>query len=87
MLTLHGKLERATLIPGSTNKKTGEIYHPRSVVQVQVDDRRGLAQLVTLTVPDHRPYEGKEGQEVAFPVRAYAPGAAVQFVLDDSAAS
>jgi hypothetical protein len=85
MLTLHGKLERAVLIPGSTNKKTGEIYHPRSVVQVQVDDRRGLAQLVSLTVPDHRPYVGKEGQEVAFPVRAFAPGATVQFVLAEDA--
>ena len=81
MLTLHGKLERALLIPASHNKKTGEVFQARSVVQVQVDDRRGLAQLVTLTVPDHRPYEGKEGQEVAFPVREYAPGAAVQFAL------
>jgi hypothetical protein len=83
MLTLHGKLERALLIPGSHNKKTGEVYQPRSVVQVQVIDRRGLAQLITLTVPDHRPYEGKDGQEVAFPVRAYASGNAVQFALAD----
>lgn len=83
MLTLHGKLERALLIPGSVNKKTGEVYQPRPVVQLQVDDRRGLAQLITLTVPDHRPYEGKEGQEVAFPVRAYVAGNAVQFALAD----
>jgi hypothetical protein len=86
MLTLHGKLESALLIPGSTNRKTGEIYHPRSVVQLKVQDRRGLTQLVTLTVPDHRPYENKAGQEVAFPVRAYAPGATVQFALADEVA-
>jgi hypothetical protein len=83
MLTLHGKLSKALLIPGSVNKKTGEVYQPRPVVQIEVEDRRGLNQLITLTVPDHRPYEGKEGQEVAFPVRAYAPGATVQFALAD----
>ncbi len=86
MLTLHGKLERALLIPGSTNRKTAEVYHPRSVVQLQVIERRGLAQLITLTVPDHRPYEGKVGQEVAFPVRAYVSNNAVQFALADEAA-
>jgi len=83
MLTLHGKLSKALLIPGSTNKKTGEVYYPRPVVQIEVEDRRGLNQLITLTVPDHKPYEGKEGQEVSFPVRAYAPGATVQYVLAD----
>lgn len=79
MLTLHGKLDRALLLPQSVNRKTGEVYPPRSVVQLAIQDRRGLGQLVTLTVPDHRPYVGKEGQEVAFPVRAYAVGAPVQF--------
>jgi hypothetical protein len=83
MLTIHGKLERALLIPQSHNKKTGEVFPARSVVQLQVEDRRGLAQLVTLTVPDHRPYEGKDGQEVAFPVRAYASGNSVMFALAD----
>jgi hypothetical protein len=81
MLTLHGKLSKALLIPGSTNKKTGEVYHPRPVVQIEVEDRRGLNQLITLTVADHRPYEGKEGQEVAFPVRAYVSGNAVAYAL------
>jgi hypothetical protein len=85
MLTLTGTLLRAQLIPGSTNKKTGEVFQPRSVVQVQVDDRRGLAQLVTLTVPDHRPFGQLEGQEVSLPVHAYAVGAPVQFVLADKA--
>jgi len=83
MLTLTGKLLRAQLIPGSTNKKTGEVFQPRSVVQIQVDDRRGLAQLVTLTVPDHRPFEAMEAQDVSLPVHAYAVGAPVQFVLAD----
>jgi len=83
MLTLTGTLRKAHLIPGNTNRKTGEVYQPRSVVQVEIEDRRGLVQLVTLTVADHRPYESMEGKEVSFPVKAYAPGAAVQFVLAD----
>ena len=83
MLTLTGTLLRAQLIPGSTSKKTGEVFQPRSVVQIQVDDRRGLAQLVTLTVPDHRAYAAMEGQEVSLPVHAYAVGVPVQFVLAD----
>lgn len=81
MLTLSGTVAKALLIPGGVNRKTGEAIQPRSVVQVQVEDRRGLDQIVTLTVPDHRPYEALLGQRADFPVHAYAPGAAVSFVM------
>jgi hypothetical protein len=84
MLTLTGKLRKAHVIPASTNRKTGEVYPARAVVQVEVEDRRGLVQLVTLTVPDHRPYERLDGQEVSLPVQAYAQGGGtLQFVLAD----
>ena len=83
MLTLRGKLSKALLIPGSVSRKTGEVFQPRSVVQVEIQDRRGLNQLVTLTVPDHRPYEGREGQDADFPVRAYVSGNAVAYSLAD----
>jgi len=81
MLTLSGLVKNAIQIPPSTNRKTGEIIPARCVVQVEVKDRRGLDQLVNLTVPDHRPYEALMGKEASIPVHAYAPGASVSFVL------
>jgi hypothetical protein len=78
MLTLTGVIRAATQVGGGTNKKTGEVFPLRSVVQVEGLDSRGLVQLYTLTVPDHKPFEGKVGQEVNVPVRAWAPGATVQ---------
>jgi len=81
MLTLTGTVAQALLIPGGVNRATGEVIQPRSVVQVQVEDRRGLHQLVTLTVNDHRPYEALIGKEASFPVNAWAKGAPVNFSL------
>lgn len=78
MLTLTGVVRAAMQVGGSVNKKTGELFPVRSVVQVEGLDSRGLVQLYTLTVPDHRPFETKVGEEVALPVRAWAPGATVQ---------
>jgi len=77
MLTLTGTIRATATVGGGTNKKTGEIIPVRSVLQVEGLDSRGLVQLYTLTVPDHKPYEGKVGQEIAVPVRAWAPGATV----------
>jgi hypothetical protein len=81
MLTLTGIVKNAIQIPAGTNRKTGEIIPARCVVQFEVKDRRGLDQLVNLTVPDHRPYEALIGKEGTVPVYAYAPGASVSFVL------
>ena len=78
MLTLTGTIRAATQVGGGTNKKTGEVYPLRSVLQVEGLDQRGLVQLYTLTVPDHKPFEGKLGEQVSVPVRAWAPGATVQ---------
>lgn len=78
MLTLTGTIRAAQLIGGGTSKKTGEVYAARSVVQIEGLDSRGLVALFTLTVPDHKPYEAKVGQEVQLPVRAWASGATVQ---------
>ena len=77
MLTLTGTIRAATQLGGSTNKKTGEVFPLRSVVQVEGLDSRGLVQLYTLTVPDHKLYEGKLGEQISLPVRAWAPGATV----------
>jgi hypothetical protein len=77
MLTLTGTIRAAMQLGGTTNKKTGEMYPSRSVLQVEGLDARGLVQLYTLTVPDHKAYEGKVGEQVSVPVRAWAPGATV----------
>jgi len=77
MLTLTGTIRATATVGGGTNKKTGEIIPLRSVLQVEGLDSRGLVQLYTLTVPDHKPYEGKVGEQITVPVRAWATGAAV----------
>ncbi len=78
MLTLTGLIRAATIIGGGVNKKTGEVIQPRAVLQVEGLDARGLVQLYTLTVPDVKPFEGKVGDQISVPVRAWAPGATVQ---------
>ena len=45
MLTLSGVVRAAMQIGGGVNKKTGEVIPTRSVVQVETQDARGLAQL------------------------------------------
>jgi hypothetical protein len=77
MLTLTGTIRAAQTLPGFTNRKTGEVSSPRSVVQLEGFDNRGLVQLYTLTVPDLAEYSGREGESITVPVRAWAPGAVV----------
>ena len=69
MLTLTGTIRAAAQIGGGTNRKTGEIIATRSVIQVEGLDSRGLVALFTLTVPDHKPYEGK-----VFPLMTFSLG-------------
>lgn len=78
MLNLTGVIRSATVLGGSLNKKTGELYPARPVLQVEGLDSRGLVQLYTLTVPDLKPFEGRVGEQISVPVRAWAPGATVQ---------
>lgn len=78
MLMLTGIIRAATVIGGGINKKTGEVIQPRPVLQVEGQDNRGLVQLYTLTVPDIKPFEGRIGDQISVPVRAWAPGATVQ---------
>lgn len=82
MLILRGTLRAATQLGGGTNKKTGEIIPLRDVLQVETLDGRGLVQVNTITVPDHKAYAEKVGQLVNLPVRAWASGAAVNFVFE-----
>jgi hypothetical protein len=82
MLTLTGTIRAAQQIGGGVSKKTGEVFPQRSVVQVEGIDSRGLVQLYTLTVPDHRPFETEIGKERSFPVRAWAPGAVVSLSFE-----
>lgn len=82
MLTLTGVIRAVTTLGGGVNKKTGEIIPTRPVLQVEGLDNRGLVQLFTLTVPDTKPFEGKVGEEVTVPVRAWAPGAQVSLAYE-----
>jgi hypothetical protein len=77
MLTLTGTIRATATLGGGLNRKTGEIIPVRPVLQVEGLDSRGLVQLYTLTVPDLAPYEGKTGEQITVPVRAWATGAAV----------
>lgn len=82
MLTLSGTIRAATTLGGGTNRKTGEIIPHRPVLQVEGLDNRGLVQLYTLTVPDLAPYEGKVGQAITVPVRAWAQGTSVNLAYE-----
>ena len=82
MLTLTGTIRAATQIGGGLNRKTGELFPLRSVLQVEGLDSRGLVQLYTLTVPDLAEYEGKVGEKIAVPVRAWAQGGPVNLSFE-----
>lgn len=82
MLTLTGIIRAATTLGGGMNRKTGELIPARPVLQVEGLDARGLVQVYTLTVPDLKPYEGRVGDEISVPVRAWAPGATVQLAYE-----
>jgi hypothetical protein len=83
MLTLTGTIRAATVIGGGINRKTGEIIKLRPVLQVEGLDNRGLVQLYTLTVPSIEGYEGKIGEQITVPVRAWTPGGAVNLSYED----
>lgn len=82
MLTLTGTIRATAKIGGGTNRKTGEAIPVRDVLQVEGLDSRGLVQLYTLTVPDLGPYEGKVGERISVPVRAWAQGASVNLSFE-----
>jgi len=82
MLTLTGTIRAATTLGGGMNRKTGELIPARPVLQVEGLDARGLVQVYTLTVPDLKPYEGRVGDQISVPVRAWAPGATVQLAYE-----
>ena len=83
MLTLTGTIRAAATIGGGINRKTGEAIPQRPVLQIEGLDNRGLVQLYTLTVPDLKPFQGKVGEQISVPVRAWAPGAAVNLSYED----
>lgn len=83
MLTLTGTIRATATIGGGINRKTGEAIPHRPVLQIEGLDNRGLVQLYTLTVPDLKPFEGKVGEQISVPVRAWAPGAAVNLSYED----
>jgi hypothetical protein len=83
MLVLVGILRAATTLPGGTNKKTGELIKPRDVVQIEALDGRGLVAMHTITVPSLAKFTPIVGQEVKLPVRAWAPGATVNYMYEN----
>lgn len=72
MLTLTGTIRAVATIGGGIDKKTGEIRQTRPVLQVEGLDNRGLVQIYTLTVPKLEPYEGRVGEQISVPVRAWS---------------
>jgi len=82
MLILQGMLRAAMTLPGRTDKKTGEVYPARDVLQVETLDSRGLVEMATITVPNLGEYPAKVGKQVNVPVRAWAKGAAVNFMFE-----
>lgn len=83
MLTLTGTIRATAQLGGGTNRKTGEIIPVRSVLQIEGLDSRGLVQLYTLTVPDLAKYDGKVGESIAVPVRAWSTGGPVNLAFED----
>lgn len=77
MLTLNGTIRATATLPARTDRKTGEVYPARPVLQIEGLDSRGLVQLYTLTVPDLAEFQGKVGQDISVPVRAWAVGGQV----------
>jgi hypothetical protein len=82
MLTLTGTIRSAVTLGGGTNRKTGELIPHRPVLQIEGLDNRGLVQLYTLTVPELADYEGKVGQQISVPVRAWATGGPVNLAYE-----
>ena len=82
MLILQGTLRAAMTLPGSTSRKTGEVFQPRNVLQLEALDARGLVAMSTITVPDLAEYPAKIGQKINLPVRAWAAGATVNFMYE-----
>lgn len=82
MLKLTGIIRAATVIGGGIDKATGEVRAKRPVLQVEGLDNRGLVQLYTLTVPDLALYEGRVGEQISVPVRAWAKGATVNLSFE-----
>lgn len=82
MLILQGILRAATTLPASTDKKTGEIREPRNVLQVETVDGRGLVEMITIKVPGLGKYPEQIGKTVNVPVRAWAPGATVNYLYE-----
>lgn len=83
MLVLVGTLRAATTLPGGTNKKTGEAIKPRDVLQIETLDGRGLVAMNTITVPSLEKFQGHVGKEIKLPVRAWAPGATVNYMYEN----
>ena len=84
MLILSGTLRAATTLGGTTNKKTGELFPSRPVLQIETLDGRGLVQMHTITVPNLEAYVSKVGKTVSVPVRAWATGAAVNYMYENT---
>lgn len=79
MLILQGTLRAAQTLPGRIDKKSGEVYPSRDVLQVETLDGRGLVAMSTIYVPKLGDYPSQIGTIVNVPVRAWAPGATVNF--------
>ena len=84
MLILQGTLRAAMTLPGRTDKKTGEVYPSRDVLQVETLDSRGLVAMSTITVPLLGDFPSKIGTVVNLPVRAWAAGATVNFMYENT---
>ena len=87
MLILQGTLRAAMNLVGRTDKKTGEVYPSRNVLQVETTDSRGLVEMATITVPDLGEYPSKIGNTINLPVRAWTKAGPVNFMFEPQRAA
>ena len=76
MFTLCGQVANVYVQPGSTSKKTGEVFDPRDKVQilghVPLQGGGSKLDLVTLNVEDGNVFKQHLGKSVRVPVGVYA---------------
>ena len=90
-LAMTGKLANVLTTEARVDRKTGQIIQARHQVQLEVssplengDERLDL---VTLTVPDRAPYEGRKGHSVSVAVGVFVSGGKLQFFVPKRAAA
>jgi hypothetical protein len=73
MLTLTGTIRAVTTL-GGVNKKTGEMSFPLTCAPDRGPRQPWSGSTLHPHSSDTKPFEGRVGEQVSVPVRAWAPG-------------